>query len=224
MNGGNEISPENMILKAGDIIIYNATKGGLFSSLQRFFTRMDFTHTSVVFNRIIGLDSVIEANETVAITPFQRTLADTATEFWVFRIKDVSDDLKQEALQYIYNKLSGKLYGFLQLLYFVRRWIWETKWFKFLFGWIPRFLGKPDDVRIWNNWFVKGTICSELKWHYDYFIAERIEDNDWLNTLKEWNSNNFHSGDACIVCERVPKIILKYERKFVDKQLKLIAY
>lgn len=138
MNGGQNISPEDMILKAGDIIIYNATNGGFFSSLQRYFTRMKFTHTAVVFNKIIGLDSVIEANETVAITPFSRTLHENITEFWVFRIKDVNDERLQEALQYIYDKLSG----FLQLLYFVRRWIWETKWVKFLFGWIPPFTWK----------------------------------------------------------------------------------
>jgi len=224
MNSEQQITSENISLKPGDIIIYNATKGGVFSSLQRYFTRMDFTHTAIVFNKIIGLDSVIEANETVAITPFKRTLKENTTEFWIFRIEDVSDELLQEALKHIYDKYSAKLYGFLQLLYFVRRWVWETKWVKLLFGWMPRLIGKPVDVRQWNNWFVKGTICSELKWHYDYFIAERIEDNDWLDILEEWNSNNFHSGDAYKVCIRVPKIKLKYERKFVNSELELISY
>lgn len=224
MNGKQQITPTDLKLIPGDIIIYNATKGGFFSSAQRYFTRMNFTHTAVVFNQVIGMDSVIEAKEAVAITPFSETLQDSTVEFWIFSIDGVDNLILQDALKYAYIEFSGKTYGFLQLLYFIRRWIWETKWVKILFGWLPRLLGKPADVRQWNNWFVSGTICSELKWHYDEHIATKIGDDDWLKILHEWNSNNFHSGDAYNVCERVQRIHLKYERKFVDGTLTLYRY
>ena len=79
-------------------------------------------------------------------------------------------------------------------------------------------------MRQWNNWFVGGTICSELKWHYDNHIAFKIGDESWKEILAEWNSNNFHSGDAYNVCVRTERIELKYERKFVNGELKLFAH
>lgn len=203
------------MLKPGQIIVYNNIKGGWFSALQRFFTRMNFTHASIGFPPIAGQSAVIEAKNVITITPFDRTRLGGNVEYWIFSVDGLVDVFTKQIVESVYMQYAGKQYGYLQLIYFVRRYIWETRWVKFLFGWLPELLDKPKDVRRWNNWFVSGTICSELVWVYLNMLSRAAYINNregLIAKLSGWNSNNFHAGDVYNLCTSVPGITLIKKR------------
>jgi hypothetical protein len=170
-------------MKLGTIIIFNATKGGWFSSAQRFFTRMPFTHVGGYIGTVVNEESIFEALEAVAVTPWSRRKYDETMQYYVYEPNDsmITSDATKKTLNEIYNAHAGNTYGFFQLLWFVYRWIGESWPFK-------------ADMRKFRNWFPGGSICSEV-W-YDYltrlgYIYPEIE-----KVLSEWpHANTVHAGD-----------------------------
>jgi len=176
-----------------------------FGRLQIIFTRMKWTHVAPGFFPFVGHDdeTVFESNEIQNVTLWN---PHTKDEYSIYKIIWYTQQEIEQALWKTFKEYNGELYGFLQILYFVRRYIWETKWIKKYFGWLPKLLGKPSDVRRWNNWFVGGTICSEL-FHNLMSNLNEIRYHPGVDrTLKRWNKNNFHSGDGFTFITELPEI------------------
>ncbi|GAB4287264.1 MAG: hypothetical protein Kow0098_03520 [Ignavibacteriaceae bacterium] len=201
-------------------ILTNSTKGGWFSSAIRFFTRHNLTHGALGVGKVLNEDSIIEAKEVVTITPFSRLRYSQSTEYWAYELQNVLGETKEYVCNYIFKKYAAKKYGYLQLLYFLRRYIWETKWVKKLFGWLPALLGKPADVRQWNNWFPSGTICTELLWDALNVTASIENKTDIAAELCKINSNNFHPGDFEKIALKFPDHLLLIEKRvLVDGEM-----
>jgi len=104
-------------------------------------------------------------------------------------------------LRGIYTKTAGTSYGFLQLLWFIYRWMAEMLGF---------------DVRKQRNWFPNGDVCSENAYRY---LIERLQRNGIgvgakryrdirlaINKLREWNENTFTPVDLAMVIKSYPNL------------------
>lgn len=202
------------ILEVGDIVLVsnNKKKGlrGFLAKAIKFFTGSQWTHTAVAIGDIVGSPCIIEADTQVIINPANLTFDDPDYVVAVYRNKWLSKEDNIQIVNELFKELNGNTYGYLQLLYFVRRWFWEKKTTQLLLGWIPRLLGKPRDPRQWNNWFVGGTICSELNWWLFEKQHRKIADdyvhwqmNEWLTA---WNSNNFTPKDTQLTLAKFPNL------------------
>lgn len=202
------------ILEIGDIILVsnNKKKGlrGFLAKAIKFFTKSQWTHTAVSIGNIVGSPCILEADTQVIINPATLTFDDPNYVVAVYRNKLLTKKENIEIVNELFHELNGNTYGYLQLLYFIRRWFWEKKTVQFLFGWIPKLLGKPADIRQWNNWFVGGTICSELIWWVFEKQSKKINDEilrwkmqEWITA---WNSNNFDPKDAHLTLAKFPEI------------------
>lgn len=195
----------------GKVVLYSAYKPGWnskewFSKAQQIFTRMKWTHTALGFFKYENHfnDVLFESIELQCTTLWNPNVK---SEYEIYQIKWYTQQEIEKALWKTFVEFNGTSYGFLQVLYFVRRYIWETPWIKKYFGWIPfDVFGKPRDVRQWNNWFVGGTICSEL--FYTLMAnLNQIRFHDGVNrALSTWNKNNFHSGDSRVFILSLPEI------------------
>jgi hypothetical protein len=166
----------------------NATKGGWFSSAQRFFTRMPFTHVAVKIDNVMGMPSYFEANMVATIVP-SWTYEDNATvEYEIFQPIARETSIRS-AVSSIYARYAGSTYGYTQVLYFVWRWFFG------LFG---------KDIRKWKNPIPNGDICSEIVYVYIRYLASLENRQEILDYLDEWNENTVHAGDIHTICTRFP--------------------
>ena len=188
-------------MKLGSVIIFNSTKGGRFSAAQRFFTRMPYTHVAGSIGTVSGEESILEAKMSVSVTPWKHVLDNKTEEYFIFeptsalKQKDIED-----ALYYVYDRFAGETYGFLQLLWFVYRWIAESWPFK-------------ADVRKKGNWFPDNQICSEVWWWYLHELATKYPDIS--NVIEEWNSNSVNAGDMFMILRRLPKYFTLTQTRLV---------
>jgi hypothetical protein len=161
----------------GDFYVFNVRPGNWFSKAQRFFTRRPFTHVAVGAGKLGGVDSVLSADLVVTVCPlFYWSSKDT----YCFAMTAFTKAQIATAYARTYTRFSGTKYGFMQILWFVWRYIGET------FG---------VDMRKKPNFFPNAVICSELGWWALYYLAEQAGKQDIIDKLNEWNSNSFHSAD-----------------------------
>lgn len=197
-------------LKTGDLgLLENTSTSGARGFLAKsikFFTKSKWTHGFMYMGNVVGVPSILEADNAMVVVPAS-TLEKSNYSYKIFRYNKISEEQALYASQVIYKNLSGKAYGFLQLLYFIRRWFWEKEWVKKYLMWIPRLLGKPADPRLWNNWFVSGIICTEHIWILLYEYAQLARDSELVLWLEQWNSNNFAPHDF-------EKTLIYFKEKF----------
>lgn len=184
------------MVQPGDVIIYNQKKGGFFAAAQRFFTGMPYTHAAIGFGDVKGFESVLEALFAIATTPFRRAREDMSVDFEVWRIKGVAQERIDAALQKAYDRFAGETYGFLQILWFIYRWLNEK-------------IGR--DVRKQGNWFPDHLICSEVVYEFLWDVSAEIP--SLRKKLDEWNSNSFHAGDVHTVCASLPDVFELVEKR-----------
>ncbi len=191
----------------GDIILLNRNKGGWFSSAQRFFTGMPFTHCTVSVGNVLGEEYVLSAEEKILLLPLYNyfTELDGSTDIYVFR-PSVDIETKAALVVELADELINKWYGFGQLPWFIYRWFMEK-------------LGK--DVRKSNNWFKSGYICSEVVYLYLEKLARKNEPekltyggelyelNQWLS---QYTQDTVHAGDIYTICASCRSIPLEFKR------------
>jgi hypothetical protein len=189
------------MVQSGNIVVFNVTKGYWFAAAQRFFTGMPYSHAAIGFGEVKGDESILEAIFAIAITPFKKTRESTATDFEVWRIKNVPQTRIEEAVKRAFERWAGETYGFAQILWFIYRWLNEK-------------IGR--DVRKQGNWFPDHLICSEVAYNYLWDISEQVP--SLRKKLDEWNSNSFHAGDVHSVCAGLPEVFELVERRGWDKR------
>ncbi len=201
-----------MEARVGDVVSYCSRAGNWFSRAQQFFTRMRYTHSSVFAGEILpGDPSEYEAVLAVGMRPTSYRREDPLQDVWLWRVDIGTDDDRTAALVETHRTCSDEDYGFLQLLYFVRRWFWTIGWVRRWLGWIPKLAGKPADPRKWNQWFPRGRVCSEVVYIYLHALATIAGDEEMLAILSEWDGNNFHSGDVVTVLTAHSRCEVIYE-------------
>jgi hypothetical protein len=210
-------------LERGMIILW--WSGSAFGKLQKFFTKRgarwydsnpasgERSHTSVLYGQDSGGNwRDIDISTTAKLSPFD---INTGSKIWIYKLKNVPDYLISQAVETVWETYKNKKYGFLQLLYFPRRWFWEkiinNKYANLLcFGWLITKLHGGKDIRRWGNWFPQNGICSEGSVQdYLRFICAAMpvqEYDSLLKRLDEWDKNNFHAWDAKIVCDGSPEV------------------
>lgn len=180
-------------------------KNSFISKAIKFFTGKlakkynvkSYTHSMYIIGDVLKVESVLSAELAISVMPLDAF----RTKDYSFDVYKVNDHLTMseidEILREIYVKTAGKDYGFLQLLWFVYRWLME------LFGF---------DVRKQKNWFPNGDVCSENTYRYLY---NRLKRNfcdsrtltDYLikqttKQMEEWNENTFHPIDLAYVMKK----------------------
>jgi len=196
----------------GDIILLNRKKGGWFSSAQRFFTQMNYTHSTFSIGTILGIESVLSADEKVVIEPLKKYFEEDGTEIEIWRINENIIDAKnkpllEQKISEIYYKYSNSYYGFFQVIWFIYRWINE-KFFK-------------RDVRRKNNPFKRGIICSELVYYYLIELEKILNKTlkkgkirfDVLLPLQaelsKYTPDTIHAGDIAQILNKNNKLFYK---------------
>jgi len=130
-----------------------STSKSWISKVINWFRKSDFSHTFVVLGEIEGKPVIGEAMEMgVRIAPLSKYLnKNTKLELWSIE----TDNNPSEPIKKVMD-LTGRWYGFFQLVGFVWSWVWEKLGIK---------KGNP---------FTDGIICSE----YVYYYLEAVRYSD----------------------------------------------
>jgi len=172
----------------GDILVMNSTRGGIFSSLQRFFTRMPFTHTAIDSGNFQSRATFFGADMVATVVPQSRVISDPTIAYTIFR--PIFGGAVVFDVECIFERYAGNGYGFTQLFYFVWRWF-----FRLL----------HIDIRKRRNPFPSGDICSEIVYEYIKRLAVKVRDYQLLDYLAQWNENTIHAGDIYTICSAFPE-------------------
>lgn len=182
------------------IILYkNGT--GIYSKLQHWFSGQPYNHSAIYLGLLLDRDWVYEAGFSLSANPVN--LKDKNIEVWHCDI-----DLYESLIKYI-DKVAGKPYAFLQILYFVRRKLYES----IPFAWkIVKLFHKAKTPKKLNNWFPRSMICTE-------FVYEVIKEASYTENrelyrylVDNYNSNNLYVSDLADIFKKFPNIFHKRER------------
>jgi hypothetical protein len=145
---------------------------------------------------VASVGSILEASRFVQVVPFKRNYLDNPNEnFDLWRIKNVSKEKIENAMLSVYWQYSGRVYGVLQIIWFIWRWAHE------LFG---------IDIRRERAWFPGGQICSELLWHYLY----RLDVPEIKSHIVEWSSDSVNVQDFAELFQKLPEYFEKVESRW----------
>ena len=185
-----------------DIVLLNRRKGGIISSLNRFFTKFSLTHCALGIGKIRRINSVITADERVNIQPCENYYVEKNTDIYVYKLKmDIDIKIINNIITNIYTTLAGTKYDFTQTLFFIYRWFMETVFKK--------------DVNKERNIFISGknrSICSELVFIYLYEISNcNIELRTFLD--KHYTQNTVNVADIYKILNNFPTIFELVEKR-----------
>lgn len=137
---------------------------GFFSNAIRFFSKSHWSHSFLITHPENTIPSVLEASQLVQKVPYSR-YGGVDHEIYEIDSPNISN-----TLDYIYVTYAGAQYGYLQILWFMWRWLNSL---------IGRKLTE-------SNWFPNEIICSELV-------------IDYLNALGEPYKSLFEELDPNVV-------------------------
>src|SRR5574343_73149 len=124
---------------------------GLYAKLQRWFSGYPYSHVAIYLGRLLDKDWVYEAGFSLSANPVD--LRNPNIEIWHCNL-DLTDSLKD-----VINKVNGGTYGFFQIIYFLRRKIYES--IPFLWKIRSKVSGVKHITKL-NNWFPRSQICTEF--------------------------------------------------------------
>lgn len=182
------------------IIFWKNTKG-LYAWLQWKFSGKRYSHTAIYLGKLLGKDWVYEAGLSLSANPVN--LNDTEhIEIW-----ETSLNL-EPALSKVIDRVNGKSYAFLQILYFIRRKFYESKLGSYVFSLRAKITGTDKVTKI-GNWFPRSMICTE-------FVAEVLKEaNEKINKYitENYDSNNLYVSDVLNILQQFPQYFNNVRRK-----------
>lgn len=174
------------------IVYKNGT--GIYSKLQHWFSGKPYNHIAIYLGNFAGKDWVYEAGLSLSANPVN--LSDPNIEIWETNLH--LDNSLNETI----DKVAGKSYAFLQILYFVRRKFYET--IKPIW-WIRSKLSGVKKVTKLNNWFPRSQICTEF-WFDVVKGGTYTEAPDLYNYLDNtFDGNNLYVSDCTDTMELFKK-------------------
>ena len=175
------------------ILLWKNTTG-LYAKLQKWFSGYPYSHVAIYLGRLLDKDWIYEAGISLSANPVD--LRNPNIEIWHCNL-DLTDSLKD-----VINKVNGREYAFLQILYFVRRKIYESV--PFLWFIRSKVSGVKHITKL-NNWFPRSLICTEF-W-YDVMkgasYREAKDLYDYLDT--RFDGNNLYTSDVLRIMQLFPQ-------------------
>jgi hypothetical protein len=167
---------------------------GLYAKLQKWFSGYPYSHVAIYLGRLLDKDWVYEAGFSLSANPVD--LRSKNIEIWHCNL-DLTDSLKQ-----VIDKVGSKPYAFLQILYFVRRKIYE----KIPFLWFIRSkLSGVKHITKLNNWFPRSQICTEF-WYDVVKGASYTEAPNLYKYLDDtFDGNNLYASDVLRIMQLFPE-------------------
>lgn len=194
----------------GYIILVENLENSFISKAIKFFTKHIakkgnvpvFTHACYGIGKVLGIESVISAEEVITVMPFER-IKESNCNYYIYRINDAADKkLIDYSLSHMYKSTAGKGYGFWQLLWFIYRWFMEHIGF---------------NVKHKKNWFPTGDICSENTYRYlmTRFTQQPITPAiaQVLVDLLNYTENTIHPVDLAIIIKNNPQVFVLTEQR-----------
>ena len=188
-----------MNFKDGSIILLNrkGKSSSFYSAAQRFFTGYPFTHSAIIVDPVRGLTSVLSSNEVVTILPLQNYFDEPDTDIMIYELIGFDEYNIKESVDSIYKSYAGASYGYLQITWFVFRWLCKR-------------IG--IDIKGKRNYAPNGMICSEMVW--DYMSLLKTNYTEFYKFLNEWTKDTVHVGDISEIIKSFPYLFkLVYEKK-----------
>lgn len=180
------------MIEEGDIVILNRIKGGFFSTAQRFFTRHKLTHTAIGIGLVRGELSVLSSDELTAVIPCSNYYAEPNTDIYVYRYRRRGSIDTKSIIDYLYKEYAGAYYDFLQVFWFVYRWLAEKLHINVKRQHNPLSGGK------------RRPICSELVFYYLEHLAKydiRIQ-----SKLYEFTAQTTNVADIQEILDALPSL------------------
>lgn len=134
------------------------TGGTFFQKAVKFFTGSKWSHGFITTFPQEGRYTVLEASRVVQRVPLADYQNDTNTLYELYALKGTSYEAITAALHQIEGGYLGERYGYLQLVYFMWRWLNRKV--------LGRSVGREA------NWFPDGKICSEVQFDYMGAVAD----------------------------------------------------
>lgn len=172
-------------------IVISRLKKGWFSSLVRFVTRSDYSHTLLTVPPVCGEEMGLESSHVMtAAMPFEPWYRkNTNAAYRVYRFR-ASPAKKRAALVKAMRSFTAG-YGYRKLPWF----IWRA---------LNKLIGR--DIRAQSNWSQSGLICSDL-------VAQYISDAGFSHLFAKFGKASIHSQDIYEICEACPEIFELIEFK-----------
>ena len=165
---------------------------GIYARLQYWFSGKNYSHVAIYMHHYLDMDWVYEASLSLSANPVKMNSLNI--EIWHCKL-----DL-DEALKKIIPTVAGKSYAFLQILYFIRRKIYES----IPFLWSIRKMTGVKKVTKLNNWFPRSLICTEF-WYDVIKEAAYTQATDLYRYLdSEYDGNNLYVSDVLNTMYRHP--------------------
>jgi hypothetical protein len=180
------------------IILWKNTKG-LYSKLQKWFSGYPYSHTAIYLGRLLDEDWVYEAGFSLSANPVD--LRSPNIEIWHCNLY-LEDSLKK-----VIKKVNGKPYAFLQILYFVRRKLYEE--IPLLWKIIQKLHPNVKHIGKLNNWFPRSQICTEF-WYDVMKGASYTEAHNLYKYLDDtFDGNNLYVSDVLKTMQLFPEYFEK---------------
>lgn len=176
------------------IILWKNTEG-IYAWLQKVFSGYPYSHVALLLpQRMLGKDWVYEASLSLSANPVD--LSDLNLELWHCNL-DLEPTLKE-----IIDRVNHNEYAFLQILYFVRRKIYES--IPFLWFLRSKLSGVKKITKL-NNWFPRSQICTEL-WYDVVKGAASEQASDLYGYLDStFDGNNLYVSDVLKTMQLFPR-------------------
>lgn len=177
---------------------YNFIKPGMIglvsgssfvSNVIKFFTNSKYSHNFLCLFPQGLTASILELSSNVKVLPYNIY---NDKDFEKYIIYEVNSSLvSQEEINYsvekIFKEYTNSHYGFLQLIWFLYKWLMKKLFNK--------------DVRHDKNWFTDGIICSEIIYYFLYNLNSKYRD-----ILKDYNADTIQPADIADIIQNNPHL------------------
>jgi hypothetical protein len=171
------------------------------SFLQRaimFFTDSDRSHAFLITSNVCGEEAVQEASLLVQIVPFGSHYRENPESYYdIYQVSPgvVSQDEIDSALRQVFEEYAGMTYGFLQLPWFIWRWI-NSK-----FG---------RDIHKELNWFNTNIICSGEVFDFWIYLGLGMI---IPKVMSQYHPSTIAPADILAIVKRNPDLFELVEQK-----------
>lgn len=138
-----------MDIQVGDIV-FSGRRSGFFPKGVRFFTNSKWSHCFFIMTDVAGEKAVLEADMHCQVVPWYREYEIKNEDYYeVYRPIQATNEEKINAANATYNQMSGEIYGFLQIIWFM----WDS-------------ICKKLHLNSGRQWFPNGIVCSGVQDKY----------------------------------------------------------